>query len=109
MIENALPHLFWAETTWVNFALIYGRPLSAQLFKLSTKSLEQMEHPVRHSQSVTQSECKVTISCEVNGRTVAQRTEKVPPLAQSYEESLLLSPSPLSPTTKADKMDGPIQ
>ena len=60
---------------------------------------------------MTQSECKVTISCEVNGRTVAQRTEKVPPLAQSYEESLLLSPaSPLSPTTsKADNMDGPIQ
>ena len=60
---------------------------------------------------MTQSECKVTISCEVNGRTVAQRTEKVPPLAQSYEESLLLSPSsPLAPTTpKADNMDGSIQ
>ena len=61
-----------------------------------------------YCQTLWQSECKVTISCEVNGRTVAQRTEKVPPLAQSYEESLLLTPSPLSPTAKADNMDGPI-
>ena len=51
-------------------------------------------------------ECKVTISCEVNGRTVAQRTEKVPPLAQSYEESLLLTPAPLSPSGAKPDMDG---
>ena len=51
---------------------------------------------------VLQGECKVTISCEVNGRTVAQRTEKVPPLAHSYEEALLLTPAPISPTATAE-------
>ena len=44
----------------------------------------------------------MTISCEVNGRTVAQRTEKVPPLAHSYEEALLLTPAPISPTATAE-------
>ena len=34
------------------------------------------------------SELKVTISCEVNGRTIAQRTEKVPPPVQPFIDEI---------------------
>lgn len=70
------------------------RPPLMRQVSVASSIMAESDHPDTPGGKKKPESSKVTISCEVNGRTIAQRTEKVPPALQPYLETPIATTFP---------------